>query len=130
MSSRTKVSKQVKVTQGNETTTFELVRRGMVIHHTTPVLKTPDGGSGYIEFTLGKPVLDALRELLGLQHPNLVPDYRGDSSKPIVTIDDIEKRFTREGGDTPKPPDRPPEETPVDGSGLTKATDKTESGMD
>lgn len=124
MGSKTKVSKQVKVTQGDATTTFELVRRGMVIRHTTPKLTAPDGGHGYIEFTLGKPVLDALRELLGLQQPLL---NKPAENTPVVPLEEVAKRFTREGDDAP---DRPPEGEPVEDSGLTRSADKTESGMD
>lgn len=114
MGSKTKVSKQVKVTQGIQVITFELTGRGLSIEideHSAPK----------VSFVLRKPGMDALRELLGLQRPSQQP------SKPTVSLEEAAKRFTREGD---APPDRPADEAPVEGSGLTRGADKTESGMD
>lgn len=119
MSSKTKVSKQVKVTQGPSTITFELAPRGLTVTYADDV--APD-----TRFTLGKPGMDALRELLGLQQPSQQPRK---AEKPVVSLEEAAKRFTREG-DTPSAPDRPMTEEEIEDSGLTRSADKTESGMD
>ncbi len=116
MSSRTKVSKQVKVTQGQNTVTFELVRRGLAI-------KLNEAGMGDTQFVLSKPGMDALRELLGMQQP-----LRAKATTPdeplILTPEQFDKRFKKE---QPGPP-REPEGTPTP-EGLTRKADGVEEGM-
>ncbi len=124
MSSKTKVSKQVKVTQGKEAIIFELSSQGLVISHG----ELYTGGQVAVEstrFTLKPAGIDALLELLML-------GKEVKTTKPTTVpppSDELEGRFTREG-DVPKSPDRPAEETPIEGSGLTRSADKVESGMD
>jgi hypothetical protein len=114
MSSKTRVSKQVKVTQGKGTITFELLDGKLVIEHA-------GGATEYFKFTLREPGIDALIELLMLNR-----DVKMLQSKPTVPppSDELERRFTREGDD------QPPDEAPVEDSGLSKPPGEAEAGMD
>lgn len=115
MSSKEKVSKQVGIAKGDSAIIFELTKRGLVIELT-------EKGKDTLEHTIGKRGMDALRELLGLQQPLL---NKPAENTPVVPLEEVAKRFTREGDDAP---DRPG--VPVEGSGLIRGADKTESGMD
>ena len=123
MSSRTKVSKQVKVTQGKDTTTFELTKQGLRVEHT-------DGRSGVIRyFTLKEPAMDALRELLGMQqpHPSVEEALSRRKDEKALTLppEEFDERFRAEE----QPAPREPEGTPTP-EGLKRDADGVETGMD
>lgn len=115
MSSKTKVSRQVKVTQGQNTVTFELVRRGLAI-------RLNEAGMGDTQFVLSKPGMDALRELLGMQQPSRAKAATPD--KPLtLTPEQFDERFER-GSSPPREPDGTPTS-----EGLARKADGVEEGM-
>lgn len=118
MGTRTKVSKQVKVTQGSRAVTFELSKRGLDIEYQTADEATVAG------FTLKEPAMDALRELLGLQKPSIVQAL--EPPKPPIDSDEVRRRFRIEG-DTPA--DARDDTAPDDGS-VQRTADGVESGME
>lgn len=117
MSSKTKVSRQVKVTQGVNTITFELTKRGLRIAHI-------DGPGVVRDFTLSKDGMDALRELLGMQQPlNKRTEYKGE--EPLtLPAEEFDERFKKEQPGPPREPDGTP--TP---EGLSRKADGVEEGM-
>ncbi len=116
MSSRTKVSRQVKVTQGVNTITFELTKRGLRIAHI-------DGPGVVRDFTLSKDGMDALRELLGMQQPSRAKATTPD--KPLtLPPKEFDERFKKEQPGPPRESDGAP--TP---EGLTRRADGVEEGM-
>lgn len=126
MSSRTKVSKLVRVTQGKVSVIFELTAKGLTVEHSDP-----DSRSGFTRFTLRKPAMDALRELLGMQQPSKVraltpPKTLSDTGEVGLTLPpkEFDERFNQD-----ESPPHELEDTPTDGS-VSRAADGVETGMD
>lgn len=119
MSSRTKVSKLVRVLQGKTNIMFELTAKGLNVEHSNP-----DTPSGFTRFTLGESAMDALRELLGMQQPlNKRTEYKGE--EPLtLPAEEFDERFKKE---QPGPP-REPDGTPTS-EGLSRKADGVEEGM-
>lgn len=122
MSSRTRVSKQVKVTQGKEAITFELSPKGLVISYGEIHTEQQTVATEATRFTLKQPGIDALIDLLALE---LIKEVKvPKATTPLPGSDEIERRLTRE----PATPDRPM--TEEEGSGLTSSPGEAEAGMD
>lgn len=117
MSSKTKVSKQVRITQGDQVITFELAKGGLAVEideHSAPKAS----------FVLRKSAMDALRELLGMQQPSRAKALTPD--KPLtLPAEEFDKRFKH--GDKTGPP-REPDGTPTP-DGLNRKADGVEEGM-
>lgn len=127
MSSRTKVSKQVKVTQGSRAVTFELSRKGLDIEYQTA------GEATVVGFTLKEAAMDALRELL---EPSLKEKFGKARDRTRLAREEAEARLTlppeefdeRFNQDKQPTPPREPDGTPTP-EGLTRRADGVEEGM-
>lgn len=117
MSSKTKVSKQVKITQGKSTITFELLDGKLAVEHR-------GGATEYFKFILREPGMDALRELLGMQQPSRAKATTPD--KPLtLPPEEFDERFNQDKQPTPP---RESDGTPTP-EGLTRRADGVEEGM-
>jgi hypothetical protein len=122
MSSKTRVSKQVKVTQGKQVIIFELQPKGLVISYGELHTEQQTVAVEATRFVLKTPGMDALRELLGLETP-LKERFKRAVKDSAASREEIESRLTRE----PVAPDHPP----VDEiEGLSKPPGEAEAGMD
>jgi hypothetical protein len=121
MSSKTKVSKQVKVIQGSRIIILELTKRGLSIW------SNREGA-----FVLGKPAMDALRELLGMQQPSHIIPRSVSSTGAGSPVDEpltlSPEEFAERFEIPSNIPPREPEGTPTP-EGLTRRADGVEEGM-
>lgn len=128
MSSKTKVSKQVKVTQGKHTTTFELTAKSLVIEQT-------DGGPAFTRTILNQAGIDALRELI---QPSIKERFEKSRDESRLARKEAENRLTlspeqfdeRFGDGSPPREDVVIDEGQPAKPGLQRQADGVVEGMD